>query len=257
MCFTLGVVGVHKSLEGCRGVARISARGVPKSLGNKGVASCDARACANALSLVPRPFLPRKKWPGNEAKMQCASAIQHCAQRREEKRPRNEATQMRGIKALNYHVCLMLSTTPILYCKRPIDPRALHSQGLGDEVTRASILFSYSRVPDYFAYALDPGKTVWPGPTPFVREGGGVPGNAETACLRHWDAKYPREFGTGIPYFWGYQIPCDTGRGEEIMPGIIWEYFGAARIREYSRNNFYTTRQIFVRVCACSHVIHN
>ena len=32
-------------------------------------------------------------------------------------------------------------------------------------------------------------------------------------CTNPWrDAKYPREFGTGIPYFRGYQIPCDTGR---------------------------------------------
>ena len=28
-------------------------------------------------------------------------------------------------------------------------------------------------------------------------------------------------------------------RGAEIMPGIIWEFLGAARIREYSRNNLY------------------
>ena len=41
------------------------------------------------------------------------------------------------------------------------------------------------------------------------------------------------------------------------MPGIIWEFLGAAGIREYSRNNFYTARQIFVRVRARSHVIHN
>ena len=151
----------------------------------------------------------------------------------------------------------MLSTTPFLYCKRaalhhapdprPIDPWALppvplssgatpsrarcaekaarlfHSQGLGNEVIRASVLFSCTRQSFHNCACARPWKNDLvqeatsvqphdvPGPTPFVREGV-FPGNAETACL-YTPLRDPL-LSTVIDF-----------SGERIVAGIVYIYY--------------------------------
>ena len=124
----------EKAARSHRGVARVSARGVPKSLGNKGVASWGVRDSAKSNA---------------RAQFNAEEHAKHCVRRWEEGWEEINASKVH-LTGLCFHARLMPRTTPILYCKRAAlhHVRTAHpilvtigppssSKGLGDEATRA------------------------------------------------------------------------------------------------------------------------